>query len=137
MNEHQVGAMPSHCPVCDGSLVVTRLQCPACGTEVTGNFGLSSLAGLREPYASIVELFLRVRGNLKEMERELGLSYPTVRARVEEALTMAGISRTPEGPSEGSLEAQRAVILDALERGEMSAMEATAQLRELKTRRST
>jgi hypothetical protein len=88
--------------VCSGELLVTRLECSACGTDVTGRFTLGALAGLREPHASLIEMFLRKHGNVKEMERELGLSYPTVRARLEEALEAAGFpkgdSRAPDDP---------------------------------------
>ena len=128
---------PVHCPTCAGELVITRLQCPACGTEVTGTFTLGRLAGLREPHASLLELFLRVRGNVKEMERELGLSYPTVRARLEEALAAAGLDRAPQpAVDEAHLAAQRGAVLDALERGEITAAEAATQLRQLKRGRS-
>jgi len=136
MEEHQQNAVPAHCPVCRTDLVVTRLQCPACGTDVAGTFTLSSLATLREPYASLIELFLRTRGNLKEMERTLGLSYPTVRARLEEALTAVGLGRESERVLDDEAPARRAEILDALERGEITAADAAARLRELKTRRS-
>jgi hypothetical protein len=128
---------PVHCPSCASELVITRLQCPACGTEVAGTFTLGRLAGLREPHASLLELFLRVRGNIKEMERELGLSYPTVRARLEEALAAAGLDRTPQPVvDEAHLAAQRAAVLDALERSEITAAEAATQLRALKRGRS-
>ena len=129
--------MPTHCPVCDGDLVVSRLQCRACGTEVAGNFALSRLASLREPHASLIELFLRVRGNVKDMERDLGLSYPTVRARLEEAFTAAGLGRRSEAlPEEADLTADRAEILDQLDRGEITAEEAGNRLQQLKTRRN-
>ncbi|HZU13813.1 MAG TPA: DUF2089 domain-containing protein [Chloroflexota bacterium] len=121
---------PTHCPVCRGPLQVTRLQCPACHAEIAGTFPLHRLAGLPEPHASLLELFLRVRGNVKEMERALGLSYPTVRARLEEALTAAGFGREADS-DQGD---RRAAILDALERGEITASDATAQLRELNRR---
>ena len=128
---------PAHCPTCAGELVITRLQCPACGTEVAGTFTLGRLAGLREPHASLLELFLRVRGNVKEMERELGLSYPTVRARLEEALAAAELDRAPRPDvDEAELAAQRAAVLDRLERGEITAAEAATRLRELKRGRS-
>jgi hypothetical protein len=128
---------PVHCPTCAGELVITRLQCPTCGTEVAGTFTLGRLAGLREPHASLLELFLRVRGNVKEMERELGLSYPTVRARLEEALAAAGLDRAPQpAVDEAYLAAQRAAVLDALERGEITAAEAATRLRALKRGRS-
>ncbi len=136
--------LPAQCPACEGKLVVTRLQCPACGTEVAGAFALSRLASLREPHASLLELFLRLRGNMKELERALGLSYPTVRARLEEALTAAGLDRTVPSSASGGDRAEaspttaapddgavaRAEILDALERGDIGAADAARRLRE-------
>lgn len=126
---------------------MNRLHCPDCGTEVAGEFTLTGLAMLPEPHASLIQLFLRVRGNVKEMERELGLSYPTVRGRLEEALAAAGVDRDlqQEHGSEGSrvaaqvgrgdLSEQRLVILRQLERGEMSSQEASRRIRELQGRR--
>lgn len=121
---------PARCPVCHGDLHVTRLQCPSCLSEVGGDFPLNRLATLREPHASLIELFLRVRGNVKDMERELGLSYPTVRARLEEALSAAGFGRDA-GPNLGN---RRSEILDSLERGEITAQEAAQRLRDLNRR---
>src|SRR5687768_12425465 len=86
------GAMfppPAVCPACGDELLVTRLQCPNCRTEVSGTFAhpahsgpdagrtapLNRLVNLPEPFASLLELFIRVRGNVKDVERELGLSY--------------------------------------------------------------
>lgn len=132
-NQYQ-SSMPAQCPACNSDLVITQLQCPACGTEVAGAFTLGQLASLREPHASLLELFLRVRGNVKEMERELGLSYPTVRARLEEALVAAGLDRPPSPSDEGELTARRAAILDDLEQGTITAAEAARRLREVKTR---
>jgi hypothetical protein len=136
--------MPGYCPACNHDLAITRLQCPACGTEVSGVFTLSRLANLREPHASLIELFLRVEGNVKDMERALGLSYPTVRARLKEALAAAGLDRPrPAAPprmpaprsaaEETARAAQRATILDALERRELTAAEAAARLRAVQT----
>jgi hypothetical protein len=124
--------MPAHCPACGGELVISRLHCPACYTEVAGLYPLSRLASLREPHASLLELFLRVRGNVKDMERELKLSYPTVRARLEEALTAAGLDRLVTDTDAAALTAQRMAILDFLERGEIEAAEAAARLRDLR-----
>lgn len=128
--------LPSQCPVCSYDLVVTRLECPHCGTDVVGTFSLSRLASLREPYASLIELFLRKRGNMKEMERELGISYPTVRARLEEALEAAGLEREEDrAAARAELDAQRMAVLEELDRGEISAEEAQAKLLSLRTRR--
>ena len=127
--------LPTQCPSCSGPLAITRLTCPSCGTEVGGAFSLSRLASLREPHASLLELFLRARGNMKEMERTLGLSYPTVRARLEEALAAAGLDReeplAPMARPEAALARERAAILASLERGEITPAEATERLREL------
>src|SRR5919202_678445 len=127
---------PAQCPACASELVVTRLQCPACGTEVAGRFAQGRLVNLPEPHASLLELFLRVRGNAKEMERALGLSYPTVRARLDEAFTAAGLARAaaPSPPPDDDRARQRSDVLDALERGEIDAAEAAARLRRLQTR---
>jgi hypothetical protein len=137
---------------------VTRLQCPACATEVSGTFthpgrDAGRLVNLPEPYASLLELFLRVRGNVKDVERELGLSYPTVRARLDEAFKVAlplltgtpaaPAAQTPKSsaspppatpaPSGSAPQTQeRDAILTALERGELTATEATKRLRELR-----
>ena len=125
--------LPTQCPSCRSDLSITRLTCPVCGTEVTGSFGLSRLARLEEPHAALLELFLRVRGNVKDMERQLGLSYPTVRARLEEALAAAGLDReTPPSLTESELRQRRDQILDQLERGEIASGDATTLLRELR-----
>jgi hypothetical protein len=110
---------------------------------VTGVFDRGRLINLPEPHASLLELFLRVRGNVKDVERQLGLSYPTVRARLEEAFAAArpklepGAGGRPAAGSAGNpggpvvdLAARRAGILDQLERGEISAQEAAARLRD-------
>ena len=129
--------VPTVCPACAAELLVTRLQCPVCSTEVAGTFALGQLATLREPHASLLELFLRVRGNMKEMERVLGVSYPTVRARLEEALAAAGLPREGQAPAAPDLAPQRAAILDELERGEITPAEAAARLRAIQQGRGT
>lgn len=136
MNPH-THAMPTHCPTCAHELVITRLECPSCGTDIGGAYQLDRLAHLPEPHASLIELFLRTRGNMKEMERDLGLSYPTVRARLEEALNAAGLER-PEArrTTDDARRRARTEILDQLERGEITAGDAATRLRQVKTRRS-
>ncbi len=87
---------------------------------------------LPEPFASLLELFIRVRGNVKDVERELGLSYPTVRSRLDEAFKAAQPLLDPQQlqPRPGQLSPQeREAILGALERGEITAAEATTRLR--------
>ena len=141
---------PVSCPACGGGLLVTRLQCPNCRTEVSGTFthpgpGPAAqaspvrLVNLSEPFASLLELFIRVRGNVKDVERELGLSYPTVRARLDEAFKAAQpyLEGAPPRAAASVSAQERASILSALERGEITAAEATTRLRQPQPHRST
>ncbi len=117
MSTDDISNTPTQCPVCNADLLVTRLECSACGTEVNGTFTLGHLAGLREPHASVIEMFLRLRGNVKDMERELGLSYPTVRARLEEALEAAGYEKEPSRGDPGRWEERfEADLADRIQR---------------------
>ena len=76
----------SNCPVCDSHLTVTRLHCNNCGTTIEGEFTVGRFSRLNREQYALLESFLRSRGNLRELERELGVSYPTVRNRVEALL---------------------------------------------------
>src|ERR1051325_9039071 len=73
----------STCPVCSGELAVTRLRCSSCGTTLEGEFSVGRFARLSRDQMALLESFLRSRGNLRDIEREMGISYPTVRGRVE------------------------------------------------------
>ncbi|AGK04448.1 hypothetical protein K649_05730 [Meiothermus ruber DSM 1279] len=111
---------------------MTGLVCPVCRTEIRGEFQPNEFALLPPEHLEFLRLYIKVRGNLKEVERILGLSYPTIRARFEALLRVLGYEyqEVPEGPSPQEKEA----ILDALEKGQISAAEAAEQLRALKRR---
>ena len=64
--DQNIASTPTKCPACAAELIVSRLECPACGTEVVGAFRSGRLLNLPEPHASLLELFLRVHGNVKE-----------------------------------------------------------------------
>src|SRR6267143_3580085 len=80
----------STCPVCSNDLTVTRLQCRSCGTALEGDFAVGRFGRLNREQRVLLESFLRSRGNLRDMERELGISYPTVRSRVEALVRALG-----------------------------------------------
>ncbi|GIW24175.1 DUF2089 domain-containing protein [Meiothermus sp.] len=125
--------MPTECPVqgCNGRLHVTGLVCSACRTEVKGEFQPNEFALLPPEHLEFLRLYIKVRGNLKEVERILGLSYPTVRARFESLLRVLGYEEeVDQSPSTEEKEA----ILSALEKGQLSAAEAAERLRALKKR---
>ena len=85
------------CPVCSGDLTVTRLHCRSCGTALEGEFSVGRFARLDRDQMALLESFLRSRGNLKDMERELGISYPTVRNRVEALVRALGLGEPAPG----------------------------------------
>jgi hypothetical protein len=117
---------PSQCPVCDSPLSISELRCRGCGTTLRGEFALSrcSFCNLPPEQLKFLELFLRCRGNLRDVERTLGLSYPTVRARLDALLTTLGYSPVVS-PDAGE---QPREILEALDAGRVTADEAIALL---------
>ena len=118
--------MPTRCPVTGEPLEVTRLRGPNSGVVIEGNFLPNEFALLDRENLDYLRLFVKVRGNLKEVERMLGVSYPTVRARFEQLLRALGYEAAAEvsGPS-------RTDVLGQLERGEITAEEATRALKAL------
>jgi hypothetical protein len=131
------------CPVCSDELTITRLHCRSCGTALEGEFGVGRFGRLDHEQMSLLESFLRSRGNLKEMERELGISYPTVRGRVDALLRALGLGEGASGSEDdfdSDAEAaapmpdaatERRAILERLARKEIDASEAAAALRAL------
>jgi hypothetical protein len=131
----------STCPVCAGELAVTRLRCGSCGTTLEGEFSVGRFARLSREQTVLLESFLRSRGNLRDIERELGISYPTVRARVEALVRALGLgARSDEDPAALADDATDATadrpttresILERLARREISAEDAAQAIRAL------
>src|SRR5690554_323088 len=78
------------CPVCSKNLKIVALHCPSCDTEIRGNFTAGKFAQLSDSQLKFVEVFIKSRGNIKEVERELGISYPTVRNKLDEIINALG-----------------------------------------------
>jgi hypothetical protein len=98
----------STCPVCSQELAITRLHCGSCGTTLEGDFSVGRFGRLNRDQLALLESFLRSRGNLREMERELGISYPTVRGRVEALVRALGFGpRADADPDEDAAAAIR------------------------------
>ena len=89
---------PSECPVCGGELVTTRLGCHACGTTAAGQFASCDFCSLDERETELLRVFLASRGNLREVEKHLGVSYPTARARFTQVLVKLGLAGEAETP---------------------------------------
>jgi hypothetical protein len=124
------------CPVCASELAVTRLHCGTCGTTLEGDFSVGRFGRLNREQTQLLESFLRSRGNLRDMERELGISYPTVRTRVEALVRALGFGpRNDVDPDADTavspLPDSRDAILARLARHELSAEDAAAAIRDL------
>ena len=122
--------LPRHCPACNSGLMVTRLTCPNCGTEVTGSFQPDLFSRLAPNDFDFVVLFVKSRGNVKEMERELGISYWTIRSRLNEIVIQLGLESA--APTAANAAERRQQILVQLNAGQLTVSEAAARLEELK-----
>lgn len=92
---------PSNCPTCGHALDVRELHCPDCDTTVRGRWTPSVFQRLTEDQQTFLRIFVRSRGNLSEVERSLGVSYPTVRAKLEEIIELLQETPAPQpAPSE-------------------------------------
>lgn len=116
------------CPVCATELTVSRLGCGNCGTIISGTFRQNRFARLSTEQTRFLESFIRSRGVIKEVEADLGISYPTVRSRLDDVIRQLdlGASETPARATD-----VRRDILEQLRSREISAAEAHRRLAEL------
>jgi len=120
---------PTVCPVCGGEYEITTLTCKKCKSELNGRFEGCEFCSLPEGDKVFLRAFIKCRGNIREVEKELGISYPTVRNRLEGLMSRMGLSpRTdPDAVRE-----QRKRIIEQLENGEITAGEAAEKMENLK-----
>jgi hypothetical protein len=140
-----MNTIPTVCPFCGGEVYVTHIYCRECDTHIEGRF----LAGVSAPLKpeqvafverfvgkltpdqlGLVETFVRCEGRIKRMEVELGLSYPTIRNRLNEAIRALGYEPEPEEPLGAIAEEKRRGILEDLEAGRINYEEAMRLLQE-------
>ena len=128
------------CPACGDELIVTRLDCGQCHTRVEGRFRASAFDRLSPESLAFVELFVRLKGNMKEVERELAVPYSTVRHRLDEVVRELGDApgprqderppAPPPPPPTGVDPERRRQILERLDRGEITSDDAVRLLGE-------
>ena len=113
----------SNCPICSGDMTASELTCGRCGARVVSRFETCSVCRLPEDMYQFLMTFIKTRGSIKEMEKELGVSYPTVRGRLDELQRSLGFS--PDGSTSTAKD-----VLDMLERGEVTTAEAEEMLKQ-------
>ena len=123
-HEHRA---PSDCPVCGDRLATTRLGCASCGSELAGVFTSCSFCALSAAETEMLRVFLASRGNLREVEKHLGVSYPTARLRFADLLRKLDLVDDPEPEPRLS----RDQILAEVASGALQPAEATELLRTL------
>jgi hypothetical protein len=118
---------PSDCPVCGAQLAIIRLGCAACGTELAGVFQPCEFCALNDKEIEMLRVFLSSRGNLREVEKYLGVSYPTARLRFAELLEKLGLGEAAE-PEPALTQDQ---ILSEVASGALSPAEAQEMIEQL------
>ena len=123
----------TRCPSCQQPLQVTELTCEPCDLRLQGHFQRGCrFCALDPDQRKLLDVFLSCRGVIRDMEKALSLSYPTVRGRVDALLTALGYAPSEaEAESKEELAARRQDILDRLQAGDITPDEAADELRDL------
>ena len=119
--------IPGICPFCGKPTVATRVECKHCHITMEGEFSLSKFSELTQEQLKMIELFLVSRGNIKEMERLMNISYPTVRNKLEDIVVALGY------PADQEIGLSRSEILEHLEKGKITSEEAVELLKKRMT----
>jgi hypothetical protein len=114
----------TQCPVCSAKLRAVKLKCSKCSTVIENDFEFSKFEYLSSEQLNFMEVFLKCRGNIKDVEKELGISYPTVRAKLDDVVTALGYTVVKK-PTVASKD-----ILDMLEKGEITPEQAINMMKE-------
>lgn len=117
---------PGRCMVCGGTMHVTRLKCDTCESELTGRFAPCRFCSLDPEMLAFLEVFIKNRGSIKDIERELGVSYPTVRGNLDNLLLALGYGDKATQPRKPS----KKEILNQLAKKEISSADALEMLKE-------
>ena len=113
----------SKCPICSAKLKIIKLRCNKCGTVIENDFEFSKFEYLEEEHLNFMEVFLKCRGNIKDVEKELGISYPTVRAKLDDVVSALGYTQAKKASVSNN------EILDMLEKGDISPQQAVDMLK--------
>ncbi|MDY2632120.1 DUF2089 domain-containing protein [Clostridium sp.] len=113
------------CPVCNKKMKATRLKCSSCKTVIENEFEFSKFEYLSKEQLKFIEVFIMCRGNIKDVEKELGISYPTVRAKLDEVINSLGYKSNSK-----IIKTSTSDVIEALEKGEISPQEAIERMKE-------
>ena len=114
----------NECPYCGAAMAITQMTCGPCRVSVQASFPMSRLAGLPVEHQRFIEMFVLAGGNLKEIAEQVGVSYPTIRSRLDKVIeALRGeISKTQR---------VRGSVLDAVEPGKTTAEDAARLIKRI------
>lgn len=120
----QTAPVGNQCPYCDGDMTVTQMSCESCQVSISAPFPMSRLAGLPVEHQRFIEMFVLASGNLKEIAEQVGVSYPTIRSRLDKVIELlrTEISKTQR---------VRGNVLDAVEPGKTNAEDAARLIKRI------
>jgi hypothetical protein len=122
--------IPSQCPICGGEILVTQIQCRDCNTKIEGQFYSRTFSQLTPKQMEFVETFIRLEGKITHMEKELNLSYPTIRKLLHDVIRALGYEPGGEEELAELTEEERQQILNELDSGEISLEDALKKLKD-------
>ena len=134
-----VHALDMPCPSCHGLMQVRALACRQCDLHIEGSFKGNEFADLPAEHLQLLRVFVHCEGRIRDMEKVLGVSYPTVKNRIAAMRTQLGLHSAVSAVADASelpaamlrpdsTEANALAVLDALERGEIDHARAVADL---------
>jgi hypothetical protein len=129
MADEKFHDIPAHCPITGEPLYVSELTSEKSGIVIRGKFHVPRAAGLDADQQKFLEVFLRARGVISTMEKELGISYPTVRARVDSLLHALNLEPYKNEKRDEHRAETKRQILQQLESGEITPQEAKQRLK--------
>lgn len=112
--------LPSQCPICQGEIIVTRISCRECSTTIDGRFSSRTFSQLTPEQMDFVETFVRLEGKIKHMEKELEVSYPTIRKKLHDVIHALGYEPGGEDELATLSDEERQQILNDLDEGKIS-----------------
>ena len=118
----------TECPACNGPMIVSEMSCTRCDTVVRGTYGGCTFCALEDENLRFLEIFVGCRGNVKQMERETGLGYWTIRGRLDEVIESLRLGIEEQAAENAN---PRRDILQAVERGELTIEQAERMLRNI------
>lgn len=125
------------CPVCAHQLKAVKLHCQSCGTQIENTFDFPKLLQLSKEQLEFVEVFILSRGNIKDVEKTLNISYPTVRAKLDQVIEVisdgkdSSTQATAADKKKRISNTEKQQLLDLLESGEITAEEALKKLKDI------